>query len=421
MEFAIIDEHTFQAYGKTAANRNVWQSVMMCRLREKNGWHTHYVSLREDGNIVAACALVSYPVFRDYCLFQAMRGFLIDYEDAPLLERFSNEVIAYIRAHKGIHFSMDPYVIVHQRDKYGKLMEGGIHNEGLVTLLRRLGYTHRGFDVGVDEEKGEPRWMYVLPLAGKDEQTLLKDMNQLTRRCIKKTKREGFSLVELKRNELNRFRDIITQTAKRKGFSDRPLSYYETMYDVFGSHIKYWLIVMDADRYLQSLQEEKHKEKQKLAQVEANLRAHGDHEKSLNKQTAIRNTLNGIAKKEAEVQALKARYGNEIVLSGAMFLLYGDEVIYLSGGSYEHTLPFSAQYRLQWEMISYAVTHGYARYNFYGISGHFDEAHSDGVLSFKQGFSGEVHELVGTFEITIRPSLYHMYTAAKGIKDRVKG
>ncbi len=421
MEFAIIDEHTFQTYANTAINRNVWQSTMMCHLRETNGWHTHYVAMREAGDIVAAAALVSYPVCKDYCLFQALRGFLIDYQNEKLLECFSKAVIAYIKERKGIHFSMDPYVIVQERDKYGKAIEGGIHQEELVSVLQKLGYTHQGFDVGVEEEKGEPRWMYVLPLSGKEEATLLKDMNQLTRRCIKKTQREGFSMVELKREELHRFRDIITQTAKRKGFSDRPLSYYETMYDVFGSHIKYWLIVMDADAYCHSLQEEKKKEERKLAQVQETLNSHPDHEKSYNKRNGILDTLASLAKKEKEALALKERYGNEIVLSGAMFLLYGDEVIYLSGGSYEETLSYSGQYRLQWEMISYAHKHGYSLYNFYGISGHFDEKHSDGVLSFKQGFSGEVYELIGTFERNVRPFLYHMYTSARSIKDRWKG
>lgn len=421
MEFVRIDETTFQHYASGAPHHNIWQSTMMCHLRESNGWQTHYVALREQDTIIAACALVSYRVFGDYALFQAIRGFLLDYHDTALLERFSHEVIAYIKNNKGIHFSMDPYVMVHQRDKYGALMENGENNEALVSLFQRLGYTHLGFDVEEDEEIREPRWMYVLPIADFSEAELLKNMNQLTRRSIKKTQRSGFSLVELSRAELGKFRDIITQTAKRKGFSDRSLTYYETMYDLFSpqGNIKYWLIVLDVPSYLAELAKEREVECRKLAQFHQTLAEHGDNEKTQNKVKSCQDHLASLDKKTKEVQALQERHGNEIVLSGAMFLLYGDEVIYLSGGSYEDTLTYSAQYRLQWEMIAYARNHGYKRYNFYGISGHFDN--KDGVLSFKQGFGGEIHELIGTFETVVNPLVYRLYQVAKGCKQRLKG
>ena len=52
-------------------------------------------------------------------------------------------------------------------------------------------------------------------------------------------------------------------------------------------------------------------------------------------------------------------------LSAAMFMLYGDEVVYLFSGSDEQYMKeYNAQYAIQWYMIKYAAEHGYKKYNF---------------------------------------------------------
>lgn len=418
MEFIELTEQEYKAYADTSPYRNLWQSVEMCHLRESNGWTSHYLAMKDQGETVAACALVSYPVFMGYRLFQALRGFLIEYENEKMFQQFHNHIITYMKHHKGIHFSMDPYVLYRQHDKFGNLVEGGFDHHAVIEMLQKLGYTHEGFTTGVDEEHSEPRWMFALPLGNKRESDLLKGMNQLTRRSIKKTQRPGFSLVELSRNELDQYREIITHTADRRGFTDRPLSYYEKMYDIFhdAGMIKYWLIVLHTEEYITDLQKELLQETKKQKQIEENLVKHPDHAKSLNKLHAIENVITSLNKKIQEAEALQKEKGNNIILSGAMFLLYGDEVLYLTGGSYEDTMQFSAQYRLQWEMISYAAAHGFQTYNFYGISGIFDQAKQDGVLNFKQGFDGEVRELIGIFNYSLSPFLYHLYQGLRKVK-----
>lgn len=423
MEFVILDETTYQEYADHCPYRNIWQSIEMTKIRVSNGWTAHYVSLQENDIIIAACALVSYPVFKKYKLFQSLRGFLLDYENTEVLTEFHDHLISYMKKQHGIYFSMDPYVVHMQRDKYGRIVEDGVDNTPLLKTLDQLGYIHEGFMNHANEQKEEPRWMFVLPIEGKQETDLLKDMNQLTKRSIKKTQRRGFTLVELKRDELSKFRDIITHTAKRKGFTNRPLSYYEKMYDIFHEmdRIKFLVIVLHTDEFLKELENEQNSERKKLMQIMATLEANPENIKSIHKKELAEEAILRLEKKKQELEQLRKKHGNEVVLSGAMFLLYGSEILYLNGGSYEETMHFSAQYRLQWEMISYAANNGYQRYNFYGIDGTFDEGKMDGVLTFKQGFSGEVEELIGVFHYILNPAVYRIYQFLKGIKDKVKG
>ena len=88
-----------------------------------------------------------------------------------------------------------------------------------------------------------------------------------------------------------------------------------------------------------------------------------------------------------EINILKKEKGNIIPLSCAMFILYGDEIVYLFSGSYKEYMKFYGQYRIQWEIIKYACDNQYKRYNFYGIFDVFNKEGKDrGVYEFKKGF-----------------------------------
>lgn len=76
-----------------------------------------------------------------------------------------------------------------------------------------------------------------------------------------------------------------------------------------------------------------------------------------------------------------------------MFVEYGGELIYLYGGSKTEYRKYGGSYLLQWRMIERALEIGCQRYNFYGVR----PVEGNGVYLFKQGFRGEVEELLGTF------------------------
>ena len=103
-----------------------------------------------------------------------------------------------------------------------------------------------------------------------------------------------------------------------------------------------------------------------------------------------------------------------------MFMLYGDEIVYLFSGSYEDVMSFCGQYRLQWEIIKYAADNGYKRYNFYGINDVFNPKGKDyGVYLFKKGFNGYVEELLGSYTLDI-DGISKVYNVLRKIKKLFK-
>ncbi|MDO4742013.1 MAG: peptidoglycan bridge formation glycyltransferase FemA/FemB family protein, partial [Candidatus Saccharibacteria bacterium] len=108
-------------------------------------------------------------------------------------------------------------------------------------------------------------------------------------------------------------------------------------------------------------------------------------------------------------------------LSVAMFMLVGNEIVYLfSGNDKKYMHDYNAQYLIQWQMIKYAAENGYKKYNFYGIrSLPNPNSPSNGIYKFKKGFDGQVVELIGSFERPLSP-LYYFHRLLASVKHKLK-
>ena len=87
---------------------------------------------------------------------------------------------------------------------------------------------------------GQPKFNFQLPLTTSDADgavrlkttdEVLKGMNQLWRRNIKKAAKEGVQISLGNRDDLAEFHRVYLETAQRDHFTGRPLSYFQTMWD----------------------------------------------------------------------------------------------------------------------------------------------------------------------------------------------
>lgn len=211
----------------------------------------------------------------------------------------------------------------------------------------------------LSKEATQPKYLFVMDLNGRTEAGLLADQKRNTRNHVRKAEKMGVKIRELKKEELDLLKNITESTSKRRGFTDRPLGYYKQMYDLFSprSEVKF-LLAENADA--------------------------------------------------------------TIPLSAAMFMLTGDEIVYLFSGSDEKYMhDYNAQYLIQWHIIKYAAKNGFKRYNFYGIHGLPGEDTSDGIYDFKKGFDskhGHVVELIGTFETPLNAPVYRLHKLLQRLK-----
>ena len=195
--------------------------------------------------------------------FYSPRGLLIDYSNFELLSFFTKNLKRYVKKNKGIFLKIDPNLIHLERDLNGEVIPGGIDNSKIITNLKELGFYHQG----LGKELGgtlQPRWNFVLSLTDKTEEELLKEMDQQTRWSINKTLKLPFQVYGLEYDEIDEFKKIMQKTSERRGFIDRPLSYYQSMYKELKDKIKILIAELDVNEYLNFLEDElKREEKNK--------------------------------------------------------------------------------------------------------------------------------------------------------------
>lgn len=389
MELKIIQEEEFRLFLNQHPQKTFMQTPEVGKLREKNGWNVVYLGMEQDQKLVAAVMLLSKKrIFNQY-EFYALRGPLLSYEDERLVDVFFRELFIYVKNHHGYVLRIDPYVVYKERNGVGEVIEGGVDHTSVVQQLQSLGFQK------VPKEKEEQvSWMYVLDVANKTEEELLKNMQQTTRNTIRKTLKYGIEIQELKKNELSKFYHIMQETGKRKEFAVRDLSYYERMYDVFSprKEIKYLISKLNMKKHLAILEEEKKEKEKELLSFSEKKNGEG-------KKKAALEAIQGIEKRIKKAKEILKKDGEEIILSGSMFVMAQPEIIYLSSGNYEEYLMYNSQYLIQWKMIQYALKNGFQRYNFYGIPSTFDKKDKDyGIYEFKTGFNGYVEQLIGEYE-----------------------
>jgi peptidoglycan pentaglycine glycine transferase (the second and third glycine) len=356
MNFIALTPQEFQEFADKSSYKSFYQTVEIAKYREQNGWTIYYFGVEENGQIIASSLVTAKPSFLGKSVFYAPGGPLLNLENTELTNFFFKNLKNYTKSHNGYVIHIEPYYELVERDRNGELVENGFNHQKARQNLQNLGFKPL-------KTSDEPKYLFVMDLNGRKEEQLLADFKRNTRNHIKKAEKQGVKIRELNREELSIFKTITKSTSNRRNFTDKPLEYYQQMYDLF--------VPKNQAKFI-------------LA--------------------------------EAEID------GKTTPLSAAMFITYGDEIIYLfSGSDQKYMRDYNAQYLIQWHMIKYAAKNNFQKYNFYGINGLPDPNSKDyGVYDFKKGFGGHVVELIGAHELPVNQAFYHLRSILSNLKQKLK-
>lgn len=417
MKLVNLTKEDFKKFADKHEQITFHQTEEWANLKKHNNWNAYYVGLKDDKKIIAGAMLLSkeLPIIKKK-MFYSPRGFLIDYNNKELLKEFTEQIKAYVKNEKGIFIKIDPYVEYQEHDNNGNVVEDGYNNKQAVQNLIDLGYKFYGFNLMQDTL--QPRWMHVIEINGRTEEEVQKDMESKTRQILRKNEKSCIKTHEITREELPVFKSIMEHTGDRRDFIDRPLSYYEAMWDnLYDSGI---LKILIADIDFNEYEENTKKE---LEEIEKSLKDRiYKHDKKILKmnekkyestnkqdQDSIERLQNQINK----IKEYKKEYGDKKTLGTILFLIYGNEVLSLFGGTDDNLMQFQSAYTVHYAGIKYAIDHGYKKYNFYGITGDFRKENPlYGLYLFKKSFGGKVVELIGEYDLVISKFWYTIYNLA---------
>lgn len=425
MKLKKISEKEFKKFADKNLEITFYQTISWAHLKKKNGWVAHYLGLEKDNKIIAGSLILAktLPIIKKK-MFYAPRGFLLDYKDKEVLKEFTKQLKEYAKKEHAIFIKIDPYVEYKEHDNNGNVVEDGLDNSICVENLKSLGYKHFGFNLMQDTL--QPRWMHVIETEDKTLDDVMKDMESKTRQILRKNERSGIHTREISKEELPLFKDIMQHTSDRREFVDRPLSYYESMWDSLHDDGILKILVAEID-FLEF--EKNTKEELETNEKELKERIY-KHENNILKMNPKKYEQNN-KKNEQEIERLKKqlekikdykeKYGNKKLLGGILFLIYGNEVLSLHGGTLDDVMQFQSAYTIHFAGVRHAVENGYKRYNFYGITGDFRKENPlYGLYLFKKSFGGHVVELIGEFDYIISPFWYHAYNIAFAAYHKLK-
>jgi lipid II:glycine glycyltransferase (peptidoglycan interpeptide bridge formation enzyme) len=216
-------------------------------------------------------------------------------------------------------------------------------------LLERLGFDHLASDDGF--AAGQPEYVFQLPLAGRTEEDVLAGMNQLWRRNIKKSAKQGVVVTRGEASDLPAFHAAYLETATRDHFTPRPLSYFQRMFEV-----------MEAEN-------------------------------------------------DDRIRLYLAHHDEDLV-AATTWVRVGAHTWYSYGASTAAKREVQGSTAIQWQMMRDAIAAGADVYDLRGITDTVaaDDSHA-GLIRFKVGTGGEAVEYVGEWDLPLNKLLYKGFDA----------
>ncbi|MEV6270882.1 peptidoglycan bridge formation glycyltransferase FemA/FemB family protein [Kribbella sp. NPDC051936] len=194
---------------------------------------------------------------------------------------------------------------------------------------------------------GQPQFKYEVPLAGRSEDDVLRGMNQLWRRNIKKAAKAGVEVTA--GDDLKAFHDLYVHTAARDHFTPRPLGYFETMFAAMSAE--------DPER----------------------------------------------------IKLYLAHHSGDLV-AATILVRVGAYAWYSYGASATEKRDVRGSNACQWAMIRDSLAAGCDVYDLRGITPTLsaDDPHV-GLIQFKVGTGGQAVRYVGEWDLPLRPVMYRAF------------
>ncbi|MDZ7798767.1 MAG: peptidoglycan bridge formation glycyltransferase FemA/FemB family protein [Patescibacteria group bacterium] len=186
----------------------------------------------------------------------------------------------------------------------------------------------------------------------KSEEEILKQMHSKTRYNIRLAIRKGVR-VEFSTNQkdIEKFYKLVKVVNQREGISSFSLEYYKKMFEVF--------------------------------------------------------------LKDNNILLAKGLYKGEVIVMN-LIIFYGDTAVYNHGASSNKYRNVMAPHLAHWETIKKAKKRGLKFYDLRGIAPSDDPKHKwAGLTRFKKGFSKDVVNYVGGYDLVFKPFLYQLYSLGK--------
>ncbi|UUW65438.1 lipid II:glycine glycyltransferase FemX [Clostridium perfringens] len=427
-KFVEINSSEIDKFNESDRKGHIFQTSYWAEL--KKDWKKKFIAGYDNDNnmvITATILLRKAPYINKYMGY-IPRSFTCDYNNKKLLIEFTEYLREFAKKNNISFITIDPDI--HLKENEEALSEG----TEIKNFLKSLGYKNTD---SKNFEAIQPNFVFRLPLPTEGnkmdiKKAIFKKFSSKTRYNIKVAEERGLSVEVYDKETLNedvldRFHEIMVTTGKRDNFLVRHREYFKDMIDYLYPHCRLYMVKYSYENDFNRLSEKLNKQEEaktkainKIEELKVKLDAETDEdkksriEKKLNDQDKrlkeAERQIEGFKKKISDIEPFK---GQEIYLSGSIYLYYGNKAWYLYGASENILRDTMPNFAMQWSMICDSIDLGCDVYDFRGVSGDLNpENPLYGLYKFKKGFNGNFVEFIGEFDIVIDNGIYTLYKKA---------
>lgn len=427
-KFVEINSSEIDKFNESDRKGHIFQTSYWAEL--KKDWKKKFIAGYDNDNnmvITATILLRKAPYINKYMGY-IPRSFTCDYNNKKLLIEFTEYLREFAKKNNISFITIDPDI--HLKENEEALSEG----TEIKNFLKSLGYKNTD---SKNFEAIQPNFVFRLPLPTEGnkmdiKKAVFKKFSSKTRYNIKVAEERGLSVEVYDKETLNedvldRFHEIMVTTGKRDNFLVRHREYFKDMIDYLYPHCRLYMVKYSYENDFNRLSEKLNKQEEaktkainKIEELKVKLDSETDEdkksriEKKLNDQDKrlkeAERQIEGFKKKISDIEPFK---GQEIYLSGSIYLYYGNKAWYLYGASENILRDTMPNFAMQWSMICDSIDLGCDVYDFRGVSGDLNpENPLYGLYKFKKGFNGNFVEFIGEFDIVVDNGIYTLYKKA---------
>ena len=403
----------FENFTKNHVLANRYQTINYAMLMAEYDYDFELIGYFENNTLMAA----SLIIFKNITSFKrygyAPKGFLIDYLNPHLLEKFTKELIDYYKRQNVVFIKINPELIINEIDIKTK-EKTLLKNVVAKNYLAENNYYKLKDNLYFESRL--PRFNAFIDLNNYSIDNISKN----TRNKIRKAKQKGLEF-EKSENGI----DILYEFIKKKRSKD--LIYYKRYYNMFKktNSVDIFLISINYDKYLVNSQNKYEIELDNNAKYNSSL-IHGNQnrrKKNINNKMESDRIL--ISYKNDVIKATEgSKNHKKIYIAGAMVVKYNNRIDIVMSGFDTNYKNFDANYLLHHEIIEY-YKNDYDILDLNGLTGDFSDKNPyQGLNNFKLGFNPKIYELIGEYDLLIKPTtyrkLYNNGTLARALNKEEK-
>ena len=368
----------------------------------------HYVGLVDNKErLVCATLLLQKKLPLGYSYFYAPRGYVIDFWDNELLKEFTEEIVKYTKAKKGIFIKIDPDIIWKKYNYKDEEIELKKDPKKVFDTLKGLGYKHLGFTKNF--ETMQPRYSFRIDLNQSMEEIESK-FNKTNQQRIRKGRDLGAIIKKGNINDIDEFNHLMELTESRKDFLSHDLEYYRTLYEVYtkDNDIALFMGSIDCDKVLENYNKEKEEILPEIERLNNTENLSKSNKTKLKELEQRNQKLNEYIN---EYQKAKDEFGNIITLASQFVIIYADKAWVLYAGNHNVLADSCVNYITYYEQMKYCKENGIKMYDQFGTIGDTNPNNPRyGLHIFKKKFGGDYVEFIGEFDLVTNKIMYFVFT-----------